>query len=369
MARKPKRRKPNTGTVRHKRGRDKPFEAAFPLGGGTYRYDSFARADEAHAFLDKLTAERDHAVNPRNIAGGSMSLRVFFSLWLAIKKPLVKIKTYRDYEYQCKLAIVYLGESVRIDAVGRMQAQLMFTYYAERGYQNVSQLRTVLAQAWDYAEDEDYVHGNPFRRAKAPGAKRPRRIALSSAQVAALLEYVKDSDLEILWHLYVRLGLRRGEGVGLLWANIDWTAQTISITQQYTNVDKETPKTPRSARTFPVFDDILAMLRQLQRAQIAQAAADPDWQMSGLVFTNAHGRRLNPDAVYRRWTRIRAKLGLPEQVTIHDLRHTALYHMEIAGIPESVRMAFAGHSSAAMARKYADHADVAAMRAALEKMA
>lgn len=371
MARRPARRprrKPNTGSVRRKPGRDKPYEAAFPLGGGRYRYDSFATANEAHTFLDMLTRERDNTTAPRNIAGGSLGLQVFLSLWLAIKKPLVKLKTYRDYEYQCKLAMRYLGATTRIDAIARMDAQLMYTHYYDKGYKNVSQLRGVLIQAFNYALDEDYIKANPFQRAKAPKVERPKRIVLTKGQRAALLETVAGSDLEILWHLYARLGLRRGEGIGLLWANIDWEQETIAIVQQYTNLGKETPKTPRSTRRFPVFPDILDMLRQLQRRQLAQAAADPDWQMTGLVFVGAHGQRLRSEYVYTSWTKLRAQLRLPASVTIHDLRHTALYHMELAGVAESVRMAFAGHSSAAMARKYADHADVEAMRAAIKRM-
>lgn len=365
------RRKPNTGQVRFRKGRDKPYEAAFPLGGGKYRYDSFVTADEAHALLDKLTAERDNAVAPRNIAGGSMSLRVFLSLWLALKKPLVKIKTYRDYEYQCKLALKYLGDTVRIDSIARMDAQLMYTYYYEQGYKNVSQLRGVLIQAFNYALDEDYIKSNPFQRAQAPHVERMPRLVLTKSQRARLLDSVQGSDLEILWHLYSRLGLRRGEGIGLLWANIDWDEQTITIMQQLSAAGVEgTPKTKRSKRRFPVFDDILAMLRQLQKRQLAKAAADPDWQVTGLVFVGPHGQRLRGDYIYERWAKLRAALGLPESVTIHDLRHTALYHMEQAGIAESVRMAFAGHSSAAMARKYADHAaeDIEALRAAIRRM-
>jgi integrase len=180
--------------------------------------------------------------------------------------------------------------------------------------------------------------------------------------------------LAALWHLYSRMGLRRGEGLGLLWANVDWEHKTISVVQQYTRAGgrmiKETPKTKRSRRTFPVPDDLLDLLRQLQRSQRARAAANPRWVMTGLIFTSDAGQPLDGDWIYQTWRRLRDRLSLPPSVTIHDLRHTALYHMEQAGIAESIRMAFAGHSSAAMARKYADHAadDLAALRAALEKM-
>lgn len=376
MARQPKkhasRRKPNTGTIRYKEGRAKPYETTFPLGRGCKpRYDSFDTAEEAAAHLDRLVEERDSTTAPRNIAGGSMTLRAFLSLWLALKKADIKTKTYVDYDYQCKLAIEYLGANRKIDTITHRDARLLYVYWHERGYKNVSQLRGILAQAWDYAESEEYVKGNPFRRAKAPGVERAPRTVLTKTQRATLLAEAEDTDLEILWHLYSRLGMRRGEGIGLLWANINWEEGTISIVQQLSAAGVEgTPKTKRSRRTFPVFDDILGMLRALQKAQIVQAAADPEWKMTGLVFTGPHGRRLRGDYIYERWAKLRAALALPSSITIHDLRHTALYHMAQAGVAEPTRMAFAGHSSAAMAHKYADHAaeDLDALRAALKKM-
>lgn len=377
MARKkerPPRRKPGTGSIRYKKARALPYEAAFPLGHGQYRYDYFATRAEAEAHLDRLCAERDSTDRPRNIAGGSRRLDRFLTDWLAAKRPHVKAKTLEHYAYLCDLAIGFFGGDVRIDAISREDADRCYAYFHARGFKDVPQMRMVLAQAFRYAEDEEYIRRNPFERAKAPPVVRRRRVALTKAQRASMLDHAAGDRLEVLWHLYSRMGLRRGEGIGLLWANIDWREKTITIMQQYTTVGSKTvqstPKTPRSTRTFPVPDDIIDRLRALQVQQIECAAATADWRMLGLVFTDGHGERLTVDHVRWRWTQLKKRAGIPLHVTIHDLRHTALYHMEQVGIPESVRMAFAGHSTAAMAKKYADHAtdDMDALRAAVEKM-
>lgn len=368
-----KRRRPNTGTIRYKSGRAKPWEATFPLGRHRSRCDSFDTLEAATAHLDQLTAERDDAVHPRNIAGGSMTLHRFVSLWLAIKKPHVKQNTYESYAHKCGLAATYIGPTRRIDTIGRRDADLLYVTLHNHGYKNVSQLRAVLSQAFDYAEQEDYVKTNPFRRAKAPTIERPRRTTLSRAQRTHMLACTEGEDLEILWHLYSRLGLRRGEGLGLLWANIDWEARTLTITQQHTTVRgktiKETPKTKRSRRTIPVPDDIMAMLAQLRKAQTVAAAGDPRWQVSGLIFVGRHGRPYSAQFISWCWGQLRARAGIVANVTIHDLRHTALTLIEQGGAPLSVVQAFAGHASATMTMHYADHADVAEMRAALEKLA
>lgn len=368
MARRAKRqprRKPNTGAIRYKQGRTLPYEAAFPLGRGEYRYDAFATREEATAHLDQLTAERDSTDRPRNIAGGAQRFDRFLTDWLTSKKPHIKAKTYEHYEYLCGLAIGYVGGERRIDTLRREDADRLYTYFHDHGFKDIAQMRMVLSQAFTYAEDEDYIKRNPFKRAKAPPVAHRTPIALTKTQRAYLLECAFGTELEIAWHLYSRMGLRRGEAIGLLWSNINWDARTLTITQQYTTVYsktvKSTPKTPRSARTFPLPTDILAMLRRHQDARVGDA---------GLIFTDKHGDPLTVDHVRWRWKQLKKKAGIAVGVRIHDLRHTALYHMEQAGIPESVRMAFAGHSSAAMAKRYTDHAvgDMEALRAALHKM-
>lgn len=376
MARKPKhpRRKPRTGGIRYKKGRALPWETEFPLGHDQKRYDSFASWEEATAHLDGLVADRDNTEQPRNIAGGSQRLDHFLTAWLESKVGHVKQKTLENYTYFCNLAVGYFGGDKRIDTILREDANKFYLYLHNRKFKDIAQLRMVLAQAFHYAEDEDYIKKNPFRRAKAPETEHRAATVLTKAQRSIMLEAaaIIDPWLAPLWHLYSRVGLRRGEGIGLLWANIDWKEKTISITQQYTYVGgdtvESTPKTKRSRRTFPVPDDIMEMLAALRKAQIERAAQSKSWQLTGLVFTDEDGRRLTVDYIRWRWTKIKERTAV--NVRIHDLRHTALYHMEQAGVPESVRMAFAGHSAAAMAKHYADHAaeDLEAMREALKKM-
>lgn len=378
MARKPKhpRRKPNTGCIRYKKGRALPWETDILVGHDDRRYDSFASWEEAAAHLDRLVAERDNTDRPRNLAGGSQRLDRFLTDWLTERHPHLKEKTYQNYAYLCDLAVGYFGGERRIDTIERKDAVACYAYFAARGFKDVGQLRMVLAQAFAVAEEEDYVKKNHFRRVKAPPTEHRCGMALTKFQRADMLRVAEDLDewTAPLWHLYSRVGLRRGEGIGLLWGNINWQDKTISITQQYTDVHNKTvqstPKTKRSRRTFPVPDDIMDMLARLRKAQAKRAAGNKDWVNNGLVFTDANGGALNVNHIRWRWIQIKKRAGIEPRARIHDLRHTALYHMEQAGVPVSVRMAFAGHATARTADDYANHAseDMDAMRAALEKM-
>jgi integrase len=372
---KPARRKPGTGAIRFKRGRERPYEAGFKLSNGETRYEYFSTAEEAAAHLDQLVAERDNAEAPRNIAKGSQSVIQFLTAWLQIKAAHVSAKTLQDYKYQCDLAAGEIGR-YRIDQVDLMMADTMLATFARQGYKNVAQMRMVLKQAFDYAEENNYIKKNPFRKSTAPATKHKKRVVLNERQRAALLEAaaaLEDAALPLapLWHLYSRLAFRRGEGLGLRWADIDFDAATITVAQQRTTVGsqtitKEAPKGGEDkVRIIPVPLDLLDMLHAHQKAQIKRAAADPEWQLTGLVFVGEHGRPPAAYTVNRRLDKLIEHAGLPRDLVPHGLRHTALTLLALAGVPANVRKALSGHSTAKMDEHYTSHAALEDVRRAL----
>lgn len=364
QAPKPARRKPGTGTVRYRKGRAQPYEAAYPLEGGETRYDSFDTRAAALAHLDALVAEQ--ASGTRNIAGGSMLVSDFLEMWLSIKDPHIKRTTYQNYRYLLGFAMSYFAGR-RIDTVQRPDAELFLTQFAKKR-KNAMALRAVCRQAFEYAVEEEYIKKNPFQKAKAPEQERRTGRAITKVQRGRLLELARGTPFELLWHLYSRLGLRRGEGMALLWANVDLDAATISIEQQFSDVNgvatKSTPKTKRSRRIVPLPDDMVELFRAHKQEQTRRAAHDPEWTMSGLVFTDEHGGALTIWHVRTHWYRLRkaAQLGT---LRIHDLRHTALTILALDGVPENIRMALAGHTSGRMSGHYADHATIEDVRKAV----
>lgn len=374
---KPPRRKPGSGAIRFKRGRALPYEAAFKLSDGSTRYDYFAATTEAAAHLDRLVAARDSTSAPLNIAKGSQTVRQFLESWITIKAAHVDAKTLQDYTYQCRLAIDKIGNE-RIDAVDLMLADTMLAQFAKRGYKNVAQMRMVLKQAFDYAEDNDYIKKNPFRKSTAPRTKHRKSIALTETQRALLLDLARTEagmPLEPLWHLTSRLAFRRGEALGLRWSDIDWNNATITITQQRTTVGsrtivKDAPKGDKT-RVVPMPPDIRDLLETLRRGQLVRAGGDPDWVVTGLVFVGDHGkppaaitinRRLNE--LIRR-ANVNGLLRLPTDLHPHDLRHTALTILALQGVPAAVRKRLSGHSTAKMDELYTSHAALEDVRRAL----
>lgn len=367
----PARRKPNTGAIRLKKGRALPYESSFPLEHG-HRYDYFATRAEAEAHLNRLVAERDSMDAPRNITGGSQRVDTFLIAWLNGKRGHIKEKTWYGYRYLCELANGEIG-TYRLDEVTRERASSTLTHLHRQGFKNVSQLRAVLRQAFQYAVDEEYIKRNPFQKAKAPQVERRKAMTLTQAQRSHFLSTIADDPLCALFHLYSRLGLRRGEGLAIRWVDVDLDGGTIAITGQYTEVGskvvKSTPKTKRSTRTIPLPTDLVALLRRHRVWQLNHIDQAPAWQDYGLVFTTGKGTPISPRNIVRTFKAMLRRANLPITITIHDLRHTAEYLFEQDGAPLSVRMALLGHATAEMAGHYSDHADLDAMRYAVARTA
>lgn len=363
------RRKPNTGTIRHKAGRDKPYEAAFPLGQSEYRYASFADADQAAAWLDQLAEERD--TNQRNVTGGSQSVELFLSNWLVLREPLVSPGTYSSYTQLARHAVAYIGTK-RLDEVTREDAQAMLNAMQtkKKPFKAIRPFRTFIKRVFEYAVQERYIDRNPFTYTQIV-TPEPREIPIIDiAQRTAMLRNAAIEDrlerehetvpLQPIWHLLSVLGLRRGEALGLQWIDLDEINRTISIRRQITvrngQALERKPKTRHAIRTIPLPDDIYHLLREHRKASAG-----------AYIFARADGSSLHPGYLDSRWNRLRKRCDVPQNLRLHDLRHVSAYLLAISGVDDVIRMAILGHSGKDMATHYAGHASLDDMRQALNK--
>lgn len=113
----------------------------------------------------------------------------------------------------------------------------------------------------------------------------------------------------------------------------------------------------RRHRIVPLIPQLVASLRRLHEIDTTQRAGN-------LVFTRPDGRPLRRQDDTSAWNNLCRSLGI-EGVHQHGARHTTATLLLEAGVPEDVRMAILGHSTAAAHRGYA-HVDQTVTRAALE---
>lgn len=153
------------------------------------------------------------------------------------------------------------------------------------------------------------------------------------------------------------LGLRRGEVVGLMWADFDFKNGCVDISRSAYKVkgvpqSLKDPKSISSIRTVyfsKEYEEILLLWREEQSRQKEKAGIL--WQEQDFVFTNPKGDMLGIHALTRICSRFEQKHGL-RHLKLHGLRHTCGSLMIRNGVDiETVKSVF-GHESIKTTQQY-----------------
>jgi integrase len=213
---------------------------------------------------------------------------------------------------------------------------------------SVRNVHGVLAKALADAVDLQLVDGNVASRTRLPSVERGAPRAWSASQLSAFLERVGGDRLYPLWRVVAMTGCRRGEALGLRWADVDLEEATLTITNQRTiagsHVVEGSPKTKAGARTVALDAGTVAALRAWRAQQASERLVmGAGWPDNGLVFTNPDGGGLWPQRVTARFRAIAAELELPP-IGVHGLRHSAATWMIGAGVSPKLVQQRLGHA-------------------------
>jgi integrase len=182
----------------------------------------------------------------------------------------------------------------------------------------VVKLRQFLGSAWKRALRRwpDELRTNPVALSELPRLPEssPGQ-AMTPEHVARLLEAARSHRLYALVYLTLALGLRRGEALGLQWADIDlvdgWAHIRRAIVPKPGNAGKVGPtKTSGSVRDVPLNAEAKAVLLEHRRYMQAEGHAAPeDW-----LFPSAAGTRILPNNYNRLFESLQIRAGLFETV-------------------------------------------------------
>jgi integrase len=137
-------------------------------------------------------------------------------------------------------------------------------------------------------------------------------------------------------------GWRRGEILGLRWANVDFAHHTVRLEPGSTkNLE---------GRTFPfgTFPELASLLRE--RRELTRSLELSTGQVIPWVFASRQGRQISD--FYGAWRAACRRAGVPGRI-FHDFRRTAVRNLERAGVPRSIAMKLTGHKTEAVYRRYA----------------
>ncbi len=176
--------------------------------------------------------------------------------------------------------------------------------------------------------------------------QKKARPVISPAQASALLLAMSEDRLWCYWLVAFALGFRRGEGLGMRWADLDlerrvW-APRLSVQRLRGKVNPATGRrkgkliarelkseASTAAVALPVTAaGALATWQREQRKARMQARA---WADLDLVFTTGLGTAIEPRTMNRAWERLCTRAGVPG-VRLHDLRHACASYLLAAGV-------------------------------------
>jgi integrase len=220
-----------------------------------------------------------------------------------------------------------LETSGRVDGKGGLSAR------------TVRYVHTIVHAGLRAAVRDGLLSTNPADKADPPSAKAaasPEMHPWTVEELRAFLDQRSDAKDELLiaWSLLASTGMRRGEALGLRWADVDFDGSRLSVRRSATIVKRKgegeeiiigTPKSGK-ARTVDLDPGTLATLKAHKAAQgtLALALARDD----AYVLGNLDGSVRHPERFSRKFVAavIEARRALGEDVLstirLHDLRHT-----------------------------------------------
>jgi integrase len=227
--------------------------------------------------------------------------------------------------------------------------QLLVDAAAGRGPVTVRRIHATLRSALSYGVKTRRLPFNVASNVTPPTGARPEVQPWSAGELAAFLRYVETDRLGPLFEVIAACGLRRGEALGLRWADLDLANRTARIRQTVVDVGGRlqfsTPKTRSSEATVPLTERAVQALLQVRLGQdIDRQSWGDAYEGHDLVFARENGAPLRPEYVTRRFVALSQAAGL-RQVRLHDLRHGAASLMLAAGVPMAIVSKMLRHSS------------------------
>ena len=311
----------------------------------------------------KLTVMMKSVLDGESLPPEKLTVSAHIEKWLSTQISAVRPRTHERYS---SLLHRHISPTLGGTRLGRMTPADLQSLYASLldgglSASTVSQLHRVLHHALNDAARWGLVARNVASLVKPPRVPRQEMQILTSVQARELLTAVNDDRLAGIYVIALHTGMRQGEIFGLRWRDVDLEAGSLRIEVGLVWNKGEwslaEPKTAASRRTVHLSPPVLAALRRQRAEQNTEALRlGPDWQDTGLVFTNRAGGPVSPQNFLRREFYLALeRAGLP-RVRFHDLRHTAASLVLAQGVPIPQVSRLLGHSDPSVTLRVYAHA-------------
>jgi integrase len=144
--------------------------------------------------------------------------------------------------------------------------------------------------------------------------------------------------------LSLMVGIRTEEARALRWENVHLDAEHPYVEVWRSVRERGEAKTRKSRRTLALPQLAAEALRSWRKAQAAERlAAGPRWADNDLVFTSAVGTVLDAANVRKMFKRICREVGVGDDWSPREMRHTFVSIMSDSGVPVEEITDLVGH--------------------------
>ena len=322
-------------------------------------HSGFRTKREAQAAL----AEMIGSVNQGTyVTRTKQSLAAFTDEWLAAIAPTVRPATHYSYARNLRLHVLpYIGTvpMVAIDAgtLNGLYARLLAEGRKDfegggLSPRSVRYVHTILHRVFKDAVKWGRLVRNPSDAADPPrsvASGAPETTTWTADELRRFLDGVADDRVYAAYLLLATSGMRRGEALGLRWADLDLDGGRASIRQTVIVVSHVvqmgTPKTAKGRRTVTLDAVTVSGLREHRVRQNAERLLmGSGWSDLDLVFCRVDGTPLHPERFTRQFSERVRQLGLPK-LRLYDLRHGWATMALTAGVHPKVVQERLGHAN------------------------
>jgi integrase len=287
--------------------------------------------------------------------------------WLPMTEARVKPSTFDSYRRNMELHVLPVLGSKPLQQLTPPMLNALYAKLASGNSRKplsaktISYIHTTIHKALEDAVDAGLLARNVADRAKPP---RPSRRSTNGFQawepheLVRFLEHVRGTRLGAIWRLAAMTGMRRGEILGLRWADLDLDAARLSVRHAVIAVAYATiESTPKShnARVIDLDESTVTQLRVHHRRQNNERDEwGADYEDHDLVVAKENGQPIHPHTFSRCFERLVEQAGL-RSIRLYDLRHTHATLALKAGVPVKVISERLGHEAPAFTLKQYAH--------------
>ena len=224
----------------------------------------------------------------------------------------------------------------------------------------VQRYYVVLRSVMSHAYALELISKNPAdtKKIKLPSIGEQKTEIYEPEELSAMLKCLKKEPLmfQLLVHLAINTGCRRGELVALEWNDINFSTGVLTVPKRAYWVKGEhagiKPPKDSETRRIPLADYIIEMLIQYKQEQDRlKQSLGTAWEGDDWIFIQDTGCIMYPTSPTEMFSDFLERNGLPHR-TFHSLRHTSATMSLINGTDIKSVAARLGHSQIKTTNRY-----------------